>query len=109
MYPQAVMRKLEAMKLAKAAQLVAEGITETLEYMVFPSEHWRHIRTNNPLERIMREIRRWTRVVGNFPDGNSTLMLVTARQRHVAGSQWGNKKHLNTDLLNDLCLQEATG
>lgn len=37
------------------------------------------IRTNNGIERINREIRRWTRVVGTFPDGNSALMLVTAR------------------------------
>ena len=37
------------------------------------------IRTNNGIERIKREIRRRTRVVGTFPDGNSALMLVTAR------------------------------
>ena len=41
-----------------------------------------------------REIRR-TRVVGMFPDGNSALMLVCARLRHVAGSQRGNKKYMN--------------
>jgi transposase-like protein len=104
-----VTSKLEAMKLSKAASLVADGIGETLEYMVFPSEHWRHIRTNNPLERIMREIRRRTRVVGNFPDGNSALMLVAARLRHVAGSKWGTKKYMNTDLLKEMRLQEAIG
>ncbi|MCK5708187.1 MAG: transposase [Candidatus Aureabacteria bacterium] len=38
-------------------------------------EHWRRIKTNNPLERLMREIRRRTRVVGNFSDGKSALML----------------------------------
>jgi len=106
---QAVSSKLEGMKLAKAARLVADGISETLEYMEFPSEHWRHIRTNNPLERIMREIRRRTRVVGNFPDGNSALMLVAARLRHVAGTKWGTKKYMNIDLINDLRLQEAIG
>jgi transposase-like protein len=37
------------------------------------SKHWRRIRTNNPLERIMREIRRRTRVVGAFPDDESAL------------------------------------
>ena len=36
-----------------------------------------------------------TRVVGAFPDGNSALMLVCARLRHVAGTQWGNKKYMN--------------
>ena len=53
------------------------------------------IRTNNVIERLNREIRRRTRVVGTFPDGNSALMLVCARLRHVAGTQWGNKKYMN--------------
>jgi hypothetical protein len=43
--------------------------------------HWRQIRTNNPLERIIREIRRRTRVVGAFPDGHSALMLSAPRLR----------------------------
>ena len=47
------------------------------------------------IERLNREIRRRTRVVGMFPDGNSALMLVCARLRHVAGTQWGNKKYMN--------------
>ena len=38
---------------------------------------------------------RRTCVVGTFPDGNSALMLVCARLRHVAGTQWGNKKYMN--------------
>ena len=47
------------------------------------------------VERLNRETRRRTRVVGTFPDGNSALMLVCARLRHVAGTQWGNKKYMN--------------
>ena len=35
------------------------------------------------------------RVVGCFPDGNSAMMLVCARLRHVAGTQWGNKKYMS--------------
>ena len=65
-----------------------------MTYCDFPSEHGTRIRTNNVIERLNREIRR-TRVVGTFPDGNSALMLVCARLRHVAGSQWGNKKYMN--------------
>ena len=64
-------------------------------YCDFPSEHWTRIRTNNVIERLNREIRRRTRVVGSFPDGHSALMLVCARLRHVAGTQWGNKKYMN--------------
>ena len=65
-----------------------------MTYCDFPSEHGTRIRTNNVIERLNREIRR-TRVVGMFPDGNSALMLICARLRHVAGSQWGNKKYMN--------------
>lgn len=72
--------------------MVETGIEETLTYCDFPSEHWTKIRTNNVIERMNREIRRRTRVVGAFPDGNSALMLVCARLRHVAGTQWGRQK-----------------
>ena len=81
--------------LKEAAKKVEDGIEETLTYCDFPSEHWTRIRTNNVIERLNREIRRRTRVVGSFPDGNSALMLVCARLRHVAGTQWGNKKYMN--------------
>jgi transposase-like protein len=90
-----VVAKLRDMKLTKAACVVEEGVGETLSYMQFPREHWTRIRTNNPLERIMREIRRRTRVVGAFPDGHSALMLVAARLRHVAGTRWGTRKYLD--------------
>lgn len=82
------------MKLKEAAKKVEDSIEETLTYYDFPSEHWIKIRTNNAIERLNCEIRRRTRVVGTFPDGNSALMLVCARLRHVAGTQWGNKKYM---------------
>ena len=88
----AVIEELKEMKLREAAKKVEDNIEETLTYCDFPSEHWTRIRTNNVIERLNREIRRRTRVVGCFPDGHSALMLVCARLRHVAGTQWGNKK-----------------
>ena len=91
----AVVAELRAMKLKEAAKKVEDGIEEALTYCDFPSEHWTRIRTNNVIERLNREIRRRTRVVGTFPDGNSALMLVCARLRHVAGTQWGSKKYMN--------------
>ena len=66
-----------------------------LTYYAFPDCHWIKIRTNNPLERIMREIRRRTRVVGAFPDGQSCLNLAAARLRHIAGTQWSTRKYMN--------------
>lgn len=50
----------------------------------------------------MREVRRRTRVVGAFPDGNSALMLVAARLRHIAGSRWGTRRYLRMELLEEM-------
>jgi putative transposase len=98
---QAVVEKLEVMRLAQAAGIVRTGVEETLSYMAFPREHWTRIRTNNVLERIMREIRRRTRVVGNFPDGKSAVMLVAARLRHIAGTKWGRRVYLDMSRLSE--------
>lgn len=103
---QAVCGRLQDMKLHKAAEKVKESIEDTLSYYRFPQKHWRRIRTNNGLERIMKEIRRRTRVVGAFPDGHSALMLCAARLRHVAGSRWGRRRYLDMDLLKDQELEE---
>lgn len=89
-----VEQKLLAMKLSEAAKVVWEGVEATLRYMSFPREHWAKIRTTNPLERIMREIRLRTRVVENFPDGKSAMLLVAARLRHITGTRWGMRKHM---------------
>lgn len=90
-----VVNKLKAMRLNKAAAIVESGSDETLSYYAFPIAHWRHIRTNNPLERLNREIRRRTRVVGSFPDGHAALMLVAARLRYMAGQKWGTQRYMN--------------
>lgn len=94
-----VVEDLRRQKLGKAAELIKTHIDETLSYYSFPDSHWLKIRTNNPLERIMKEIRRRTRVVGAFPDGQSCLNLAAARLRHIAGSQWSTRKYMNMDPL----------
>lgn len=100
-----VAQSLRDMKLKEAAAKIENGMDETLTYMDFPFEHWTRIRTNNVIERLNREIRRRTRVVGTFPDGNSALMLVCARLRHVAGTQWGSKKYMNMKHLQNTGLE----
>jgi len=105
---EAVVSKLEAMRLSQAASIVREGAEETLAYMAFPREHWTKIRTNNMLERIMREIRRRSRVVGNFPDGRSALMLVAARLRHITGTKWGTRQYLDMERLRQQAIEEQT-
>lgn len=101
-----IVRELRAMRLQKAADLVESHIRETLAYYRYPQSHWTRIKTNNPLERIMREIRRRTKVVGAFPDGNSALMLVAARLRHIAGTKWGTRKYLSMEALDQQLLEE---
>ena len=102
-----VVQELRDLKLKEAAKKVEGGIEESLTYFDFPAEHWSRIRTNNVIERLNREIRRRTRVVGTFPDGNSALMLVCARLRHVAGTQWGNRKYMNMKHL-ETALEDAS-
>ena len=95
-----VAEKLREMKLGSAAKKRQDGIDETLTYMDFPTQHWTRIRTNNTIERLNREIKRRTKAIGAFPDGQSALMLVCARLRHVAGTQWGARRYMNMDHLN---------
>ena len=64
-----------------AAELVATAVEETLAYYDLAAHP-------NPLERILRDIRRRTRVVGSFRDGQSALNLATTRLRHIAGTAW---------------------
>lgn len=95
-------KKLKAMKLKAAADLVEKSIHETLTYYAYPPQHWLKIKTNNPMERLLKEARRRTKVVGAFPDGNSALMLVAARLRHVSSTTWGTRKYMNMKLLNEM-------
>lgn len=97
----AVASELDGMRLGEAAKTVREGFAETLTYTGFPAAHWRRIRTNNAIERLNREIGRRTRVAGAFPDGNSALMLVTARLKYVAESGWCAGRYLDVTLLDE--------
>lgn len=68
--------KLREMKLTLAAKKVEDGIEKNLTYMDLPNQHWTRIRTNNTIERLNREIKRRTRAIDAFPDGQYALMLV---------------------------------
>ena len=97
-----VVNKLKLMKLKAAAELVEKSIHETFAYFAYPPQHWLKIKTNNPMERLLKEARRRTKVVGAFPDGNSALMLVAARLRHVSSTTWGTRKYMNMKLINEM-------
>ncbi len=91
-----VVRKLQVMKLERIVNFIKNSVEETLTYMDFPYEHWSRLRTNNGLERIMKEIRRRTRVIGSFPDGDSAMMLVGARLRHISTTKWETRQYMTT-------------
>lgn len=97
-----VVSNLKSMKLRAAAELVEVGIQETLTFYAYPPQHWIKLKTNNPMERLLKEARRRTKVVGAFPDGHSALMLVAARLRHVSATTWGTRKYMNTRLLEEM-------
>ena len=99
---ESVAADLEAMKLDAAAKVVREGCAETPACTAFPMSHWVRIRTDNAIERLDRGTRRRTGVVGTFPDGKSALMLVTARLKHVAESEWGSRRYLDVSMLKEV-------
>lgn len=100
---ESVAKDMEARKLREAAKCLREGIGETTTYLLddYPREHRRRIRTNNMIERLNREIRRRTRVVGSFPDGRSALMLICARVRYVTSSEWSTRRYLDMSGLGE--------
>lgn len=100
---------MEERKLRAAASCLREGVGETTTYLLdeFPTAHRTKLRTNNMIERLNREIRRRTRVIGSFPDSNSALMLVCARIRYVTANTWSDRRYMDMSRLDDR-LQSAS-
>lgn len=95
--------EMEERKLKSAANCLREGVGETTTYLLpeFPANHRIKLRTNNMIERLNKEIRRRTRVVGSFPDSNSALMLVCARIRYVTSRSWSDRRYMDMSRLDD--------
>lgn len=98
-----VAAEMESRRLKAAANCLREGIRETTTYPLdeFPNEHSGRIRANNMIEQLNREIRRRTRVVGSFLDGDSALMLICARIRYVTANEWSTRRYLDMSRLDD--------
>ncbi len=105
---EAALAKVDALKaewgsrFSGAVKILEEGVASTLTYYDFPPEHWVRIRTNNPMERLLKEVRRRTNVVGAFPDAKSALMLATARVRYVSDKTWSGRKYMDVSMLLNL-------
>jgi transposase-like protein len=83
----------------KAAELLAQAEDDILAYMVFPAELWTRIYSTNPLERLNKEVKRRTNVVGVFPDGGSVTRLVGAVLLEVADEWQVGRRYFSLETM----------
>jgi putative transposase len=79
-------------------EVFAQGLGEALTYLDFPGVHQRHIKSTNVLERLIREVKRRTRVVGVFPGEGSLVNLATVVMLR-ATEDWAFRRYLDMDPL----------
>jgi len=91
----------------KAADLVAQAEHDVLAYMSFPEEHWTRIYSTNPLERLNKEVKRRTNVVGIFPDGASVIRLVGAVLMETSDEWQVSRRYFSQESMKKLLEPET--
>jgi putative transposase len=89
---------LYAKRFAKAISVFEAGIGEALTYLRYPGSHHTRIRTTNVLERLFKEVKRRTKVVGVFPNETSASTLATEIMLR-SSEEWALKRYLNMEAL----------
>ncbi len=82
----------------KAVSVFEAGIEDALTYLSYPGSHHQRIRTTNMLERLFKEVKRRTRVVGVFPNETSASTLATEIMLR-SSEEWALKRYLTMDAL----------
>ena len=91
------------------ATMLTDATEDLLAFAAFPEAHWRKVWSSNPLERIHREIKRRTDVVGVFPNGRAVERLVTAVVVETHDEwQVAERRNLSETSMAQLCRDEKT-
>lgn len=86
----------------KATQVLIDAEEDILAYMAFPQEHWKQIYSNNVLERLNKEVKRRTNVVGVFPDEASVICLVGSVLQEQADEWQVAKRYFSLESMRRL-------
>jgi transposase-like protein len=89
---------------AKAMQILEDGLGDALTFMAFPREHWSRISSTNQIERINKEIRRRTRVIGVFPNVASALRLISMILLEQTEDWHTDKRYMSEESMAQLYL-----
>jgi putative transposase len=98
---QEVVKALEG-RWPKAAKMLADAEDDVLAYMAFPPEHWTRLYSTNPLERLNREVKRRTEIVGVFPDQDSVIRLVGLVLQEIDDEWQIERRYFSQDSMRKL-------
>lgn len=86
----------------QAAALMDDAQQDVLAYMAFPVEHWTRLYSTNPLERLNKEVKRRTDVVGVFPDPAAVIRLVGAVLQEIDDEWQAGKRYFSLESMRKL-------